>query len=71
VAFGVINIRGFTFKDVPEIISILKTAYNNTILKATVGQEILKLYQEKHPLKDFFPEWHYCQGTLVVDGPTT
>jgi hypothetical protein len=56
VAFGVIDIRGFTFKNIPEVISILKTTYSDTIPKATVGQEILKLYQEKHPLKDFFPE---------------
>jgi hypothetical protein len=44
VAFGVIDIRGFTFKDIPEIISVLKTAYSDTIPKATAGQEILKLY---------------------------
>jgi hypothetical protein len=44
------------FKDIPEIIFILKTAYSNIILKATAKQEILKLYQEKYPLKDFLPE---------------
>jgi hypothetical protein len=59
MAFGVIDIGGFTFKDIPEVISILKIAYGNTIPKTTVGQEILKLYQEKHPLKDFLPKWHY------------
>jgi hypothetical protein len=53
--FGVIDIRGFTFKNIPEVISI-KITYSNIIPKATVGQEILKLYQEKHPLKDFLPE---------------
>jgi hypothetical protein len=56
VAFGVTDIRSFTFKDVPEVISVLKTAYSDTIPKTTAGQEILKLYQEKHPLKDFLPE---------------
>jgi hypothetical protein len=54
--FGVIDIRNFTFKDIPEVISVLKTAYSDIIPKVTVGQEILKLYQEKHPLKDFLPE---------------
>jgi hypothetical protein len=44
IAFGIINIRGFIFKDVPEIISVLKTAYGNIIPKATVGQKILKFY---------------------------
>jgi hypothetical protein len=44
VAFGVTDIRGFTFKDIPEVISILKTAYSDIIPKATVGQEILKFY---------------------------
>jgi hypothetical protein len=37
VAFRVIDIRGFIFKDIPEVISVLKTAYSNTIPKATVG----------------------------------
>jgi hypothetical protein len=54
--FGVIDIKGFTFKDIPEIIFILKTAYSNIIPKTTAGQEILKFYQEKHPLKDFLLE---------------
>jgi hypothetical protein len=44
VAFGVTDIGGFTFKDIPEVISVLKTAYSNIMPKATVGQEILKLY---------------------------
>jgi hypothetical protein len=44
VAFGVIDIRGFMFKDIPEIIFILKIAYNNTMPKVTAGQEILKFY---------------------------
>jgi hypothetical protein len=44
------------FKDVPEVIFVLKIAYNNIMPKATIGQEILKFYQEKHPLKDFLPE---------------
>jgi hypothetical protein len=44
VAFGVIDIKSFIFKDIPEIISILKIAYNNTIPKVTAGQEILKFY---------------------------
>jgi hypothetical protein len=44
------------FKDIPEVISILKTAYSNVMPKATVGQEILKLHQEKHPFKDFLPK---------------
>jgi hypothetical protein len=44
------------FKDIPEVIFILKTTYSNIILKATVGQEILKFYQKKHPLKDFLPK---------------
>jgi hypothetical protein len=56
VVFGVINIKGFTFKDIPEVISILKIAYSDTIPKVTVGQEILKLHQEKHSLKDFLLE---------------
>jgi hypothetical protein len=56
IAFGVIDIRGFTFKDIPEVIFVLKTAYSNIMPKVTVGQEILKLYQEKHPLKDFLLE---------------
>jgi hypothetical protein len=54
VAFGVTDIRSFTFKNIPEVISILKIAYNNTIPKATARQEILKLYQEKYFFKDFF-----------------
>jgi hypothetical protein len=37
VAFGVIDIGGFTFKDIPEIIFVLKITYSNTIPKATVG----------------------------------
>jgi hypothetical protein len=44
VAFGVTDIRGFMFKDIPEIISVLKIAYSNIIPKITAGQEILKLY---------------------------
>jgi hypothetical protein len=32
------------FKDIPEVISILKIAYSNVIPKVTTGQEILKLY---------------------------
>jgi hypothetical protein len=44
VVFGVIDIRGFTFKDIPEVISVLKTAYSDIIPKVTVGQEILKFY---------------------------
>jgi hypothetical protein len=44
------------FKDIPEVISILKIAYSDAMLKVTVGQEILKLYQEKHSFKDFLPE---------------
>jgi hypothetical protein len=44
VAFGVINIKGFMFKDIPEVISILKTAYSNVMPKAIAGQEILKFY---------------------------
>jgi hypothetical protein len=44
IAFGVIDIRSFTFKDIPEVISILKTAYSDTIPKAIARQEILKLY---------------------------
>jgi hypothetical protein len=44
IAFGVIDIRGFIFKNIPEIIFILKTTYSNAIPKITVGQEILKLY---------------------------
>jgi hypothetical protein len=56
VVFGVIDIRGFIFKNIPEIISVLKTAYSDIMPKTTVGQEILKFHQEKHPLKDFLPE---------------
>jgi hypothetical protein len=44
VAFGVIDIKGFMFKDIPEVIFVLKTTYSNIMPKATVGQEILKLY---------------------------
>jgi hypothetical protein len=44
VAFGVIDIGGFMFKDIPEVISILKTAYSNTIPKVTAGQEIFKFH---------------------------
>jgi hypothetical protein len=44
VVFGIIDIRGFTFKDIPEVIFVLKTAYNDIIPKVTVGQEILKLH---------------------------
>jgi hypothetical protein len=44
VAFGITDIRGFMFKDIPEVIFILKTAYSDTIPKATIRQEILKLY---------------------------
>jgi hypothetical protein len=44
VAFGVIDIGGFMFKNIPEVISILKTAYSDTIPKAIAGQEILKLH---------------------------
>jgi hypothetical protein len=44
VVFGVINIRGFMFKNIPKVISILKTTYSNAILKITAGQEILKFY---------------------------
>jgi hypothetical protein len=32
------------FKDIPEVISVLKIAYSNVIPKTIVGQEILKLY---------------------------
>jgi hypothetical protein len=32
------------FKDIPEVISVLKTAYSDAMLKATAGQEILKFY---------------------------
>jgi hypothetical protein len=32
------------FKDIPEIIFILKIAYSNAMPKVTIGQEILKLY---------------------------
>jgi hypothetical protein len=56
MAFGVTDIKGFMFKDIPEIISVLKIAYSDIMPKAIVGQEILKLYQEKHPLKDFLPK---------------
>jgi hypothetical protein len=44
VVFGVIDIRGFIFKNIPEIIFILKTTYSDIMPKATVGQEILKLH---------------------------
>jgi hypothetical protein len=44
VAFGVTDIKSFTFKDIPEIIFVLKTAYSDIMPKATVGQEILKFY---------------------------
>jgi hypothetical protein len=44
VAFGVIDIKGFIFKNIPEVIFILKIAYSDAIPKATAGQEILKLY---------------------------
>jgi hypothetical protein len=44
VVFGVTDIRDFIFKDIPEIISVLKIAYSDIIPKATVGQEILKFY---------------------------
>jgi hypothetical protein len=44
------------FKNIPEIIFVLKIVDSDAIPKATAGQEILKLYQEKHPLKDFLPE---------------
>jgi hypothetical protein len=44
VVFGVIDIGGFIFKDIPEVISILKTTYSNIIPKITIGQEILKFY---------------------------
>jgi hypothetical protein len=37
VAFGVTDIRGFMFKDIPEVIFVLKTAYSDAIPKATVG----------------------------------
>jgi hypothetical protein len=33
VAFGVIDIEGFIFKDIPDVISVLKTTYNNIIPK--------------------------------------
>jgi hypothetical protein len=42
--FGVIDIKSFTFKDIPEVIFVLKIAYSDTIPKATIKQEILKLY---------------------------
>jgi hypothetical protein len=44
VAFGVTDIGGFTFKDIPEVIFILKITYSNIMLKIIVGQEILKFY---------------------------
>ena len=44
VVFGVIDIKSFMFKDIPEIISVLKIAYSDIMPKAIVGQEILKLY---------------------------
>jgi hypothetical protein len=44
VVFGVTDIKGFMFKDIPEVIFVLKTTYSNVIPKATAGQEILKLY---------------------------
>jgi hypothetical protein len=37
IVFGVIDIRGFTFKDIPEVISVLKTAYSNIMPKVIVG----------------------------------
>jgi hypothetical protein len=37
IIFGIINIRGFIFKDIPGIIFILKTTYNNIIPKITAG----------------------------------
>jgi hypothetical protein len=67
VAFGVTDMGGFTFKDVPEVISVLKTAYGDAMPKATAGQEILKLHQEKHPLKDFLPEWHHLANKSGFD----
>jgi hypothetical protein len=42
--FGIIDIRGFMFKDIPKITFILKTTYSNIILKIIIGQEILKFY---------------------------
>jgi hypothetical protein len=44
MAFGVTNIRGFTFKDIPEVIFVFKIVYSDTMPKVTAGQEILKLY---------------------------
>jgi hypothetical protein len=44
IAFGVIDIKSFTFKDISEIISVLKTAYSDAIPKVTAGQEILKFH---------------------------
>jgi hypothetical protein len=44
VVFGVIDIRGFIFKDIPEVIFILKITYSNIMPKTIVGQEILKFY---------------------------
>jgi hypothetical protein len=44
MAFGIIDIGGFIFKDIPEIIFVLKIAYSNTIPKVIAGQEILKFY---------------------------
>jgi hypothetical protein len=44
VTFGVIDIRGFTFKNIPEVIFVLKTAYSDAMPKVTAGQEILKLH---------------------------
>jgi hypothetical protein len=44
VVFGVINIKDFIFKDIPERIFVFKITYNNIILKIIVRQEILKFY---------------------------
>jgi hypothetical protein len=37
IVFGVTDIRGFTFKNIPEIISVLKIAYSDIIPKITIG----------------------------------
>jgi hypothetical protein len=44
------------FKDIPEVIFVLKTVYSDIMPKITIRQEILKFHQEKHTLKDFLPK---------------
>ena len=58
VKFGITERGDFTFKDVDEVVQLLKTAYGDHDPQATASTVILSLKQHKQPLQQFLPEWH-------------